>query len=275
MLRTQETLAIQTDVLPTQNIGHLDQNQPQIFSLLSGSNNSTSIRKPRRKKNTKLEEAIPVMINPQITRTPTGVTFGAPLNHSVTLPESLSPIVSTRLINSQTIPLRFYIEHDSYDANNNINHNQNQSLPIPLTTSVSVQTQRTSTWPNEFISDANSNSLPQLITESQFLKLNQLLNSRIDEAASVICATKQNEHKHIIPSSLSIMTTAKPTRSKNESSLSILNNILFLSFKSALSDKIVTSLPNNHIQYNKSLHFSPILLSIIYQMGYHQSYQHL
>ncbi|CAF2065883.1 unnamed protein product [Rotaria magnacalcarata] len=200
MLPTQEGFAIQTDILPTQNIGHLERNQPQVYSLLSSSTSCSSIKKPRRKKTTKLQETIPVMINPQITRTSTGVTFGAPHHHSTTIPESISPFVSARLLNSHPLPVRFFIEQDSCDSNNNINHNQTPSLSIPLTSSVSVQTQQNPSWSNDFVSVMNSNALSQMVAESQLFGLNRIFNNKIDEKTASACSTQHNDYKHLSPS---------------------------------------------------------------------------
>ncbi|CAF3961658.1 unnamed protein product [Rotaria sordida] len=205
MLPTQENIAIQTDILPTQNIGHLDQNQPQVYSLLSDSKSPSSIKKPRRKKTTKLEETIPVMLNPQITRTPTGITFGAPYHHhhhhhSMTLPESIPSFVSAPLINGHTLPFRLLIEHDSYDANNNINHNEISSLSMSLNSSVSVQTQQSPPWSNDSVRVINSNSMSQMIAESQLVGLNRILNNKIDERTVSMCSTQQNEYKYLSPS---------------------------------------------------------------------------
>ncbi|CAF3339215.1 unnamed protein product [Rotaria socialis] len=200
MLPTQESFAMQTDILPTQNIGHLEQNQPQVYSLLASSTSSSSIKKPRRKKTTKLQETIPVMVNPQITRTSTGVTFGAPHHHSTTIPESISPFVSARLLNSHPLPVRFFIEQDSCDSNNNINHSQTSSLSIPLTSSVSVQTQQNPSWSNNFVSVMNSNALSQMVAESQLFGLNRLFNNKIDEKTASACLTQHNDYQHISPS---------------------------------------------------------------------------
>ncbi|CAF3800054.1 unnamed protein product, partial [Rotaria sp. Silwood1] len=239
MLPTQENIAIQTDILPTQNIGHLDHNQPQVYSILSGSNSSSSIKKPRRKKTTKLEETIPVMINPQITRTPTGVTFGMPhhRNNSMTLPESIPPFVSTRLINGHTLPFRVFIEHDSYDANNNINNNHISSLSMPLNSSVSVQTEQNPPCFNDSVPVTNSNSMSQMVLESQLFGLNRIPDNRTDERTASVCSRQSNEYKHLNPSftykrqgspithshtipssssSISASTTIAPTRTKNK-----------------------------------------------------------
>ncbi|CAF3020251.1 unnamed protein product, partial [Rotaria sp. Silwood2] len=238
MLPTQENIAIQTDILPTQNIGHLDQNQPQVYSLLSSPNSPSSTKKPRRKKTTKLEETIPVMINPQITRTSTGVTFGAPHHHhsSMILPESIPSFVSTRFINGHTFPFRFFIEHDSCDANNNISQNQISSLSMSLNSSVSVQTQQNPPWSNDSVPVSSSNSMSQMVAEPQLFGSNQIINNKLEERAASAYSTQQNEykylnpsltysrqgspisHSHTIPSSISSISasTIAPARPKNK-----------------------------------------------------------
>jgi len=197
MLPTQANLATQTDILPIQNIGLLDQNQPQIYSLLANSNSPTSTKKPRRKKTTKLDETMPVVINPQITRTPTGVTFAPSHHRSTTLPEPIPSFVSTRLINGHALPFRFCLEHNSYDANNNINNNQSPSHTIPFNSLLLAQVRQTPAWPNDSLPVVNTNLMPQLVTKSQPFSLNRLLNNHINERPVSVPSLQQNEYKHL------------------------------------------------------------------------------
>ena len=53
MLPTQDNSAIQTDVLPTQNIVLIDQKQPQIFSLLADANIPPPVKRHRQKEDNK------------------------------------------------------------------------------------------------------------------------------------------------------------------------------------------------------------------------------
>jgi hypothetical protein len=191
MLPVQGNSPIQTNILPTQNIGLLDQNQPEVYSILTDANSLSSTKKPRRNKAMKLDEAIPVMINPQITRNSTGFTFAAPHHRSVIPPESISSFLSTHLINDPTLQFRFYIEN-SYDANNNINHHQIPSLAMSLNSSSPAQTQQTSTWSND--------SMPQLVAQSQLFGVNRLLNNNICERTVSVPSTQRNISKHLHPS---------------------------------------------------------------------------
>jgi hypothetical protein len=197
MLPTQASFAIQTDILPTQNIGLLDQNQPQVYSLLESSNGPIPTKQPRRKKTTKLDETIPVRINPQIARTSTGITFTGPHHRSRTPPEPIPPFVSTGLINGHTVPFRFYLGHNSYDANNNINHHQISPLSIALNPSLPAQAQQIPKWSNESLPIVNTNSMLQSVTKSQLFQLNQLINNSISDTTMFIPSPPQNEYKHL------------------------------------------------------------------------------
>jgi hypothetical protein len=237
MLSTQVNSAIQTDILPTQNIARLDQTQPQIYSLLANTNSPSSTKPPRRKKTTKVDDTIPVMINPQITRTPTGVAFDSPYHRSTIVPDSLAPLMSTCLLNGHPLPFRFHIDHNSYDANNNIHHNRVPSPSMSLNSSSSTQAQQISTWPNGSLPGVNPNLLSQTVLRSQLFGINQLLNNNISERTVSGSSPKQNEykphnptfsltdqgsmlgHSHSLPSPLASASTSavppvKPKRSK-------------------------------------------------------------
>ena len=242
MLPTQTNLAIQTDILPTQNIGVLDQNPPPIYSLLSNSNSPNSAKQNRRKKTMKLDETMPVMINPQITRMASGVTFIPPHLHRSTIPlETIPSFVSSGLINGPLRPYRVCFEPNTYDANNNINHNQMPSISMSLNPSLPTQIQKTSTtpWSNESsLSAVNTNSMSHIMTKSQFFGVNRFLNNNINERTISIPSPQHNgyhlnpsftsteqgsifSHSHPIPSSLSSISTTsipavKPKRSKNK-----------------------------------------------------------
>jgi hypothetical protein len=196
MLPTQVNSAVQTDILPTQNIGLLDQSQPQIYSLLANSNSPTSKKQSRRKRTAKLNETKPVMVNPQITRTPTGVTFAARPYRSRIPPESIPSFASTRLVHGHTIPLSLYLEHNLYDANNNINNNQIPSLSISLNPSLPPQAQQNPTWSNDSLPVVNTNSIPQLVTKPPLFGLNRSLNNNINERTGLVPSPQQNEYTH-------------------------------------------------------------------------------
>jgi hypothetical protein len=202
MLPTYTDLAIQTDILPTQNIGLLDQSQPQIYSLLADSNNPIQMKQPRRKRTTKLDETMPVMVNPQITRT-AGVTFVAPHHHSTIPPKAMPSFVSTHFRNGHTVPFRVYLDHESYGANN-INNNQIQSLSMPLNPSLPIQARQTPTWFNGSLPAVHTNSMPQLVTKPQFLGFNRFLNNNINERTVSAPSSQQNGYKHLDSSLTSI-----------------------------------------------------------------------
>ena len=199
MLSAQESLAIQRNKLSTQNVGPLDQNQAQVYSSLSNSNYPPSIRKSRRKRNAKLEEAIPVTINPQLAKTTSGVTFTEPNPYLTTLSESIPSLTSTHLINAHNFPCNFHIECDPYDANNSINHNQISALSIPRGSSLPAQIPQHLTYSNNSSSVINSNSLTEMIPKSQYPGLHRKLKDNIDELTPFIHPTHQNDYKQLEP----------------------------------------------------------------------------
>ena len=203
MLPAQVNSAIQMDILPTQNIAILDQNPPQIYSILHNSNGPSPTKKPRQKKTPKLDETIPVMNNPHITRVPMGVPFDAPHHRSSIVPDTITSLVTTRLLNGHPFPFRFLIDHNLYDANNNINHNRILSPSVSLSSSSPIQTQQISTWPNEALQTVNTNLMSQLVTKQQIFGMNQLWNNSVNERTGPISSPRQNDYKHLDPNFMS------------------------------------------------------------------------
>ncbi len=191
---TQKSLAIQTDILPTQNIGLLDQNEPKIYSLLANSSSPNSTKKSRRKKPTKLDETMPVMINPQITRTPIGVTLTTSHYRSTPLPEPISSYVAARLLSDHRLPFRLCLDHNACDTNNNINSNQIPSITMSLNPSLPVQVQQSPTFASPIV---NTNSIPQLVTKSQLLGVNQSLDNTMNERIVPIPSLQQNAQNYL------------------------------------------------------------------------------
>lgn len=231
MLSTQVDLGPQTDILPTQNIGLLDQNQPRIYSLLENTNSPTTSTKHRRKKAAKFDITTPVVVNPQITRAPRHINFAAPYQRSSIPSGAVSPFVSARHINGHEIPIRLYLGHPSYDDNNNINNNQ-QTLPLSFYHSLPIQAQQIPPWLNGSLPILHTNSIPDLIKKSQLFELNRSVNNNMNERTVSIPLSQQNEHKHpnqsltfidqgsllnhtqFLPSPVSDVPTIKQKRSK-------------------------------------------------------------
>jgi hypothetical protein len=197
MLPTQVNSAIQTDVFPTQNIGLIEQKQPQIYSLLADANTPSPTKKRRRKKTTKLDETIPVMINPHITRAAMGAVFDAPHYRSTIIPDSIPSSIPTCLSNGHSLPLRFFSDSNSYDANNNINHSRIPSPSVSLNSSSQTPAQQISAWHNDTLSVANANLMPQIGTRTLPFRMNQLLNNNTGERIVAASSPHQNEHKHL------------------------------------------------------------------------------
>jgi len=143
-----------------------------------------------------VDETKPVMINPQITRTHTGVAFAAPPYRSTILPESIPSFASTRLVNGRTIPFSLYLEPNLYDANNNINTHQIPSLSMSLNPSLPTQAQQNPTRSNDSLPVVNTNSTSQLVTKPPLFRLNRSLNNNINERTGLVLSPQQNEYTH-------------------------------------------------------------------------------
>jgi hypothetical protein len=182
MLPTKTSLAIQTDILPTQNIGLIDQNQPQIYSLLGNSDSPIPTKKPRRKKPTDLDRTIPVTMNPQKTGISNGITFTTHLHqHSVSLQDSMSSFITTRLVNDQRLPFRVRFKHDAYDANNNIHSNEIPTLTMSVNTPYSTQVQQIPTY-----------AFPVNNTKSPLIGVNQSLDHTVNKTTMSISSLQQS-----------------------------------------------------------------------------------
>ena len=193
MLSTQAGVGTQTDILPVQSIELGDRNQPQIFSLLPSSNSPNSVKKPRRKKPTKLDDSIPVVINPQITRTSTGVSINTSHHCSTSMPEPISSFVAKpRTLNDHSLSFRVCIDHNIYDANNNINNNQIPPGTMPLHPSLPTQVQQTLVYSSPMV-----NGNPQSISKSQMFGVNQLLTHHFNERVMTIPSFQQNEYNYL------------------------------------------------------------------------------
>ena len=167
MLPTKTSLALQTDILPTQNIGHIDQNQPQIYSLLENSDSPIPTKKPRRRKPTNLDGTFPMTINPQKTGIPTGITLTTHVHQrSVSLPDSMSSLIATRFVNDQRFPFRLCLNPNACDANNNIHSNDIPTITMSVNTPFSTQVQQIPTY----ASSVNS-------TKSTLIGVNQSLDN--------------------------------------------------------------------------------------------------
>lgn len=264
-MSAQADLNIPTDLLPTQNIGLLDQNQPQIYSLLAHTNNPTPTKQVRRRKASNSNEKMPVIVNPRITATPRNVAFAAPQYISSIPQETMPTCGSTRYINGHRIPLSLYLDRNSYDTNNNINHTLIPALSLPLNPSLPMHTQRMPTWVHS--------SFPSIQTKVQHFEVTRSLNNNVNERTMSVPLTQQNEYNHFNPSltfvdqgslsnhSLSSSapssvtseeSTVKPKRSKKTTIVNRYTKLSDLFFYQGYSKKISPSVSAEQIQQNSS-----------------------
>ena len=196
MLPTQVAVALQTDALPGNSLERVDQNQPRVFSLLPGSNGPNSRNKPRRKRLPKLKDSVPVMINPQISRSSLGVTLFTSHYRSTSTPESVSSFVDKGVIDDQSPSSKLHVDYNTYDANNNnINNHQIPSMVTHLNSSpILPSVQQTSIYPSDA---AEMNSKSQSIPVRQTLTVNQLLPNNLTGRSVSIPSLQENEHNHL------------------------------------------------------------------------------
>ncbi|CAF3570082.1 unnamed protein product [Adineta steineri] len=189
-------LPTQTEILPAKNIELQDQKQPEVYSLLTDTNKDPVTKKPRRRKPTKLNEVVPVMINPHITRSPGGVTFLAPHHRFIRTQESIPSFVST---NDPRRLLGLYLDN-SYDSNNSLNHNQTTPPSMPFNSRSPVPTQQTFARSNDSLSVAHANFIPQMIAQSQLYEINRFLHNHAGERTVTLSPEHQDFYKHYYPS---------------------------------------------------------------------------
>ena len=126
-----------------------------------------------------------------------GAAFDGPHHRSTIIPNSIASSIPTRLSNGHSLPWRFVLDSNSYDANNNINHNRIPSPSVPLNSSSQTQAQQISAWHNDTLPVANANLMPQIDTRSQPFAMNQLLNNNTDGRIVAVSSPQQNEYKHL------------------------------------------------------------------------------
>ena len=237
MLPTQTAVAIQTEKLSAQSLGIVDQYQTQIFSLLSSANSPDPMKKPRRKKLAKSDDLIPVKINPQIIRTSRGVSLSMSHQRSTSMPDFISSSAGTTVIDDPHLLPELRVDHNKYDANNNINNHQIPSSIGPSNSSILSQMPQTFMYLSK-VADTDSN--PSSISRSQTLGGNQLFTDNLIERNVSAPSLRENAPNYLqppftltnqgsllglsssIPSSLaptfiSETPLRKPTRSKKKS----------------------------------------------------------
>ncbi|UJR10292.1 hypothetical protein I4U23_014498 [Adineta vaga] len=191
MLPLQANSAVQAGMLPTRNNGLQDQSQPQIYSLLTDTHYSPLGTKPRRKKPTQLNETIPVVINPQISRGSAGMTS--------TTPQSLPFFLPTQHIDDSQRYFKLFTNNSCDTNGSTTSHKQKSSFPIPLNCSSPFQSQRNSIQTNESTLITNANSVPRIMTQSAFCEYESFLGNHLNAKTLPLPSTQNNIYKHIYP----------------------------------------------------------------------------
>ena len=223
MLPLQANRPVEPDILLTQNVREQDQIQSQVYSLLTDANSSPARKKASRKKTTRLNTMVPVIVNPEMVRESpdkTSTTHHHHHDHSSTrVPQYLPPFLSMHPIDDTQLLFRVHLDSPCDTSNKTAMSHKPVHLPLKSSNHSSFHQNLQNFLPtNESSPIHNADSVPLTMAQSEYHGLDPYLTRHIYPPLLYVdrnspSVSRQYSRPMSLPS-IPTLTVSKPKRSE-------------------------------------------------------------